>query len=107
MNGMFRDRTEAGRLLAPKLREFAHQKDVLVLAPPRGGVVVGFEVAQKLRAPLDVLVVRKLGVPRSSEYVDYVGANGARRSIQSAWDGPGGGAAIQPITGVLPCGGHA
>jgi putative phosphoribosyl transferase len=67
MNGMFRDRSEAGRLLAPKLREFANHDDAIVLALPRGGVPVGFEVARKLRVPWDVLVVRKLGVPGQEE----------------------------------------
>lgn len=67
MNGAFRDRTEAGLLLAPKLREFAGREDVIVLSLPRGGVPVGFEVARKLRVPFDVLVVRKLGVPGQPE----------------------------------------
>ncbi len=63
----FSDRTEAGRLLAAKLTRYAGRPDTLVLALPRGGVPVGFEVAQALHAPLDVLVVRKLGVPGSEE----------------------------------------
>jgi putative phosphoribosyl transferase len=63
----FRDRTEAGRVLAAKLAIYAGRPDVLVLALPRGGVVVGFEVAQALHAPLDVFVVRKLGVPGHEE----------------------------------------
>jgi hypothetical protein len=50
----FRDRTEAGRLLAKKLRQYADWSDVVVLALPRGGVPVGFEVAKELNAPLDV-----------------------------------------------------
>jgi putative phosphoribosyl transferase len=56
----FRDRSEAGQLLGAQLTEFAN-RDGLVLALPRGGVPVAFEVAQSLHAPLDVLVVRKLG----------------------------------------------
>jgi predicted phosphoribosyltransferase len=63
----FRDRTEAGRLLAELLREYAGRDDVIVLALPRGGVPVGYEVAQALGAPLDVFVVRKLGVPGHEE----------------------------------------
>ncbi|MCU1259466.1 MAG: putative phosphoribosyl transferase [Bryobacterales bacterium] len=63
----FRDRHEAGRFLAGKLRAYQDRADVLVLALPRGGVPVAFEVAQALRAPLDVFVVRKLGVPGHEE----------------------------------------
>jgi putative phosphoribosyl transferase len=64
---IFRDRAEAGRLLAAKLREYANRSDVVVLALPRGGVPVAFEVARALNAPLDVFVVRKLGVPGHEE----------------------------------------
>jgi putative phosphoribosyl transferase len=68
MNGRrFRDRMEAGRLLAELLREYAGRDDVIVLALPRGGVPVAYEVAQALGAPLDVFVVRKLGVPGHEE----------------------------------------
>ena len=63
----FRDRAEAGRKLAEKLLEYAGRPDVLVLALPRGGVPVGYEVARALEAPLDVFVVRKLGVPGHEE----------------------------------------
>lgn len=63
----FRDRTEAGQFLADKLTGYAERDDVVILALPRGGVPVAFEVAQRLRAPLDVLVVRKLGVPGQEE----------------------------------------
>jgi hypothetical protein len=63
MEKPFRDRTEAGRLLAHKLRDYAGRSDVLVLALPRGGVPVAFEVARALGAPLDIFMVRKLGVP--------------------------------------------
>jgi predicted phosphoribosyltransferase len=63
----FRDRTEAGRLLAERLRHYAGRDDVIVLALPRGGVPVGYEVAKALGAPLDVFVVRKLGVPGHEE----------------------------------------
>ncbi len=63
----FRDRTEAGRLLADKLTGYAGRPNVLVLALPRGGVPVASEVARALGAPLDVFVVRKLGVPGHEE----------------------------------------
>ncbi len=64
---LFRDRTEAGRILASKLTAYADRPDVLVLALPRGGVPVAFEVARALHAPLDVFLVRKLGVPGREE----------------------------------------
>jgi putative phosphoribosyl transferase len=63
----FRDRTEAGRLLAQRLANYAGRTDVLVLGLPRGGVPVAFEVARALEVPLDVFVVRKLGVPGHEE----------------------------------------
>ncbi len=64
---LYRDRLEAGRILATKLTAYADRKDVVVLALPRGGVPVAFEVAKALQAPLDVFVVRKLGVPGHEE----------------------------------------
>jgi predicted phosphoribosyltransferase len=63
----FEDRRDAGRQLAITLAHFKARADVVVLALPRGGVPVGFEVAQTLNAPLDVFVVRKLGVPGQEE----------------------------------------
>jgi putative phosphoribosyl transferase len=63
----FRDRTEAGQLLASRLAAYAKRPDVLVLALPRGGVPVAYEVARALQAPLDVIIVRKLGVPGQEE----------------------------------------
>ncbi|MFB3827699.1 MAG: phosphoribosyltransferase [Bryobacteraceae bacterium] len=63
----FRDRSDAGRQLAARLGRYANRADVLVLALPRGGVPVAFEVAQALNAPLDVFLVRKLGVPGHEE----------------------------------------
>jgi predicted phosphoribosyltransferase len=63
----FQDRREGGRLLARKLSVFKNRSGVLVLALPRGGVPVGFEVALALQAPLEVFVVRKLGVPGHEE----------------------------------------
>ena len=63
----FRDREEAGRLLAERLRGYAGRDDVIVLALPRGGVPVASEVAKALGVPLGVFVVRKLGVPGHEE----------------------------------------
>jgi predicted phosphoribosyltransferase len=67
MPARFQDRRQAGLVLAQRLREYADRPDVIVLALPRGGVPVGFEVARELRLPLDVFVVRKLGVPGQEE----------------------------------------
>jgi putative phosphoribosyl transferase len=64
---MFHDRFDAGRQLAQELLRYRNQSDVLVLALPRGGVPVAFEVARALDAPLDVFVVRKLGYPPAPE----------------------------------------
>lgn len=63
----FHDRKEAGKLLAAKLTAYDNRQDAIVLALPRGGVPVGFEIAQALHIPLDVIVVRKLGVPGQEE----------------------------------------
>lgn len=67
MQKVFADRAEAGTLLASKLMHYAHQPDVLVLGLPRGGVPVAYPIAQALGAPLDVFVVRKVGVPGQGE----------------------------------------
>jgi putative phosphoribosyl transferase len=64
---MFRDRKDAGIRLAERLRQYADQEGVLVLALPRGGVTVGLEIATALHAPLDVLIVRKVGFPWQHE----------------------------------------
>jgi predicted phosphoribosyltransferase len=64
---VYRDRAAAGRILAGHLVHYAHRPDVVVLALPRGGVPVAFEVAHALEAPLDVFLVRKLGVPGHEE----------------------------------------
>ena len=63
----FRDRREAGRALARELTAYAGRTDVIVLALPRGGVPVGYEIARALGAPLDAFLVRKLGVPGYEE----------------------------------------
>jgi putative phosphoribosyl transferase len=75
----FSDRREAGRLLAERLSGYAVRSDVVVLALPRGGVPVAFEVAGALRAPLDVFVVRKLGVPGHAELALGAVASGGVR----------------------------
>ena len=67
MTTRFRNRSDAGRRLAEHLAVFTGRSDVLVLALPRGGVPVGIEIARKIRAPLDVFVVHKLGVPGYKE----------------------------------------
>jgi putative phosphoribosyl transferase len=77
----FRDRTEAGRLLATRLTRYANRPDVLVLALPRGGVPVALEVAKALHAPLDVFLVRKLGVPGHEELAMGAIASGGVRVI--------------------------
>jgi len=64
---LFKDRRFAGQLLAKELAAYANRSDVVVLGLPRGGVPVAFEVAKALNAPLDILVVRKLGVPDQEE----------------------------------------
>jgi len=68
VNLPFRDRRHAGRILATHLEQYRGRAGLLVLALPRGGVAVGFEVARELRAPLDIFVVRKLGLPGHEEY---------------------------------------
>ena len=78
---LFQDRFDAGRLLASKLRPFANRSDTVVLALPRGGVPVGFEVAKALNAPLDVFVVRKLGVPGYEELAMGAIASGGIRVL--------------------------
>jgi erythromycin esterase-like protein/predicted phosphoribosyltransferase len=79
--GLFRDRQDAGRVLAEKLAAYANRSDVLVLALPRGGVPVAYEVARALGAPLDVFVVRKLGVPGYEELAMGAVATGGVRVL--------------------------
>src|SRR5258707_5162554 len=77
----FRDRAEAGRFLADRLRGYAGRADVVVLALPRGGVPVGYEVAKSLGAPLDVFVVRKLRTPGHEELAMGAIASGGVRVL--------------------------
>jgi putative phosphoribosyl transferase len=80
----FHDRTEAGRALANELLPYANRDDVVVLALPRGGVLVGVEIAACLQAPLAVLLVRKLLVPGHEEVPMGAVANGGLRFINRA-----------------------
>ena len=77
----FHNREEAGRLLALRLGHYANRPDVIILALPRGGVPVGYEVSHALNTPLDVLVVRKLGVPGHEEMAMGAIATGAVRLL--------------------------
>jgi predicted phosphoribosyltransferase len=77
----FHNRTDAGRQLAERLAAYADRPDVLVLALPRGGVPVGYEVARALGAPLDVFLVRKLGVPGYEELAMGAVASGGVRVL--------------------------
>src|SRR5919202_6024149 len=77
----FRDRTDAGQALAEKLSAYAGRDDVLVLALPRGGVPVAHEVAAALGVPLDVFLVRKLGVPGHEELAMGAVASGGLRVL--------------------------
>jgi predicted phosphoribosyltransferase len=78
---VFRNRTEAGRALAERLAAYAGRPDVIVLALPRGGVPVAHEVARALHAPLDVFLVRKLGVPGHEELAMGAVATGGVRVL--------------------------
>ncbi len=80
---LFYDRADAGWQLAARLQELAGRSDVLVLALPRGGVPVGYEVARALGAPLDVFVVRKLGVPWQPELAMGAIASGGTRVMNA------------------------
>ena len=77
----FSNRAEAGQLLAEKLLNYANRHDVIVLGLPRGGVPVAFEVAQRLHVPLDVFIVRKLGVPGFEELAIGAIASGGVRVV--------------------------
>ena len=80
---VYRDRAEAGRMLADKLPVYAGRSDVLVLGLPRGGLPVAFEVAQALHAPLDVFTVRKLGLPGQPELAMGAIATGGIRVLNA------------------------
>jgi len=78
---IFANRTEAGQKLALRLRKYANRDDVIVLAAPRGGVPTAFEVATNLKVPLDVFVLRKLGVPGHEELAFGAIASGGVRVL--------------------------
>src|SRR2546421_642105 len=78
---IYRDRIDAGKQLAARLADYADRDDVLVLALPRGGVPVAYEVAKALRAPLDIFLVRKLGVPGHEELAMGAIATGGVRVL--------------------------
>jgi putative phosphoribosyl transferase len=78
---IYHDRSDAGRALARRLARYANRPDVLVLALPRGGVPVAYEVARALNAPLDVFLVRKLGVPGQEELAMGAIATGGVRVL--------------------------
>ena len=75
----YRDRTDAGQALAEALGHHLHEANLLILALPRGGVAVGYEVAMALHAPMDIWVVRKLGLPGHEEYAMGAIASGGVR----------------------------
>src|SRR5512132_2259772 len=79
MKTKFFNRTEAGQILAENLGSYSNREDVVVLALPRGGVPVAAEVAKRLKAPLDVFVVRKLGLPGHPELAMGAIASGGVR----------------------------
>src|SRR5437667_4754899 len=81
MERAFAKRTEAGRLVSEKLEKYAGREDVIVLGLPRGGVPVAYEVAKRLGAPLDVFIVRKLGVPGFEELAAGAIASGSVRVL--------------------------
>ena len=88
----FRNRTEAGQILAQKLRTYTNCSDAIVLALPRGGVTVGYEIAKALNLPFDICVVRKLGIPHHPELaMGAIAPNGVRvlnYDILSEWGIP-------------------
>ena len=79
MLARFANRTDAGRRLAKELQQYANRPDVIVLALPRGGVPIGYEVANALGVPLDVFVVRKIGLPWQEELAMGAVASGGVR----------------------------
>jgi len=85
----FEDRTQAGRLLAQEMKAYAGRDDVLVLALPRGGVPVAFEIVQAIGAPLDLMIVRKLGTPGQQELAMGAIAAGVQLLNRDIVDGMG------------------
>lgn len=81
---LFKNRREAGQALAKELSAYSNSNDVVILALPRGGVPVAFEVAQELHAPMDVLIVRKLGTPGQKELAMGAIASGNVRILNES-----------------------
>jgi putative phosphoribosyl transferase len=81
MSARFQNREEAGRILAAKLMIYANRPETIVLALPRGGVPIGYEIAKALNLPLDVMIVRKLGVPGHEELAMGAIASGGVRVL--------------------------
>ena len=81
MSARFQNREEAGRILAAKLMLYANRPDTLILALPRGGVPIGYEIGRALNLPLDVIIVRKLGVPGHEELAMGAIASGGVRVL--------------------------
>jgi putative phosphoribosyl transferase len=79
----FTNRREAGQALARHLRAYAHEPDAVVLALPRGGVPVGYEIARELSLSLDIFIVRKLGVPRYEELAMGAIASGGAQVLNN------------------------
>src|SRR5881296_2393206 len=100
MERAFANRSEAGRLLAEKLEKYANRNDVIVFGLPRGGVPVAYEVAKRLHVPLDVFIVRKLGVPGFEELAAGAIASGSVRVLNEDVMRaiPYGDAAIEAVT---------
>ena len=98
VNPPYRDRRDAGKALAEALSGHANESNLLVLALPRGGVAVGYEVARALHAPLDIVVVRKLGLPGHEEYAMGAIASGGVRVMNPL---PGMAVAPEAVAAVL------
>jgi putative phosphoribosyl transferase len=81
MNARFKDRKDAGRILAGKLTKYTNHPNAIILALPRGGVPVAYEVARELCLPLDILIARKLGVPNHEELAMGAIASGGVRFL--------------------------
>lgn len=94
----YADRRQAGRVLAEQLESYRGRENLLVLALPRGGVAVGFEVAHALQAPMDVFVVRKLGFPGQEEYAMGAIASGGVRVMNPS---PGMHVSPQAVAAVV------
>lgn len=98
---MFEDRADAGRQLAAKLGDYADRKDVVVIGLPRGGVVVAAEVAKALRAPLDIVVPRKLGYPGNPEYAIGALTEEGIAVMNPSFEAPGGSVPAEYLTRVM------